>query len=303
VRRADAFLRETTRILRFYVSRFGSYPFEKLAIAEIPYFPGGYGTTSFVMLTEASFRAKQVPVEFLAHEIAHQWWGNAVFPQGLGAGWLSEAFAEYAAFLYLESVGGPKALRRAVRRAAAEYHDAVRRRSAEPIRETDPYDQRGAYQALIYQKGALVLHALRYTVGDAKFFRILRQFADRHRYGTASIEEFQRAVESVHGEPMGWFFDQWLGRTGSPRLTYRYTTTATAALVEVTQPEPPYRLPIDVAIESQNNLTRHRVLLEGTRQQLTLPLSGPVSALGFDPEDWILKEPVRWESAEKGALP
>src|SRR5947209_19618377 len=128
-----------------------------MAGVEIPYFPGGYGPTSFVMLTEASFRAKEVPVDFLAHEIAHQWWGNSVFPQGPGAGWLSEAFAEYAADCYLERAGGAKALQRAVRGAAAKYLDAVQRLPEEPIQETDPYDQRGAYEAVIYEKGSLVL--------------------------------------------------------------------------------------------------------------------------------------------------
>lgn len=297
--RAPAYLRETARILRYFSRRFGPYPFEKLAVVEIPAFPGGYGTTSFVMLTEASFRGKTVPVDFLAHEIAHQWWGNSVFPQGPGAGWLSEAFAEYAAMLYQERVGGRPALRSAVRQATEEYFAAVAKKPEESIQETDPYDQRGAYQAVIYQKGALVLHALRYTLGDAAFFRLLRRFADRHAYGLAHITDFRAEAERVHGAPLGWFFDQWLGRTGVPRLTYRYVTEGESVVVEVTQPEPPYRLPIDMVVDSQNRIKRHRVMLEGTRRQLTVPIEAPVSALGFDPDEWILKAPVRWERASE----
>jgi aminopeptidase N len=301
--RADAFLRETARIVRFLSERFGPYPFEKIAIAEIPRFPGGYGSTSFVMLTEASFRAKATPTAFLAHEIAHQWWGNSVFPQGPGAGWLSEAFAEYASYLYLERVGGAKALRQAVRQATSDYLDAIRRRSEEPIRETDPYDQRGAYEAVVYHKGALVLHALRYTVGEQRFFSILRRFADAHRHGTATIDEFRAIAESVHGAPLGWFFDQWLGRTGAPRLRYHYTERDGTVDVQVSQPSPPYRLALDLAVDTRNRIARHRVQLEGERQLLTLPVSGPVSALGFDPDDWILKQEVRWESGALAGSP
>ncbi|MCC6444731.1 MAG: hypothetical protein IT210_14890 [Armatimonadetes bacterium] len=111
-RRADAYLQEARSILAFYASRFGPYPFKKLAIAEIPYFPGGYGSTSLLMLTEDSFDEKALPGGFLALEIAHQWWGNSVFPQGPGCDWLSEAFAEYASYLYMEHKGGKPALKK-----------------------------------------------------------------------------------------------------------------------------------------------------------------------------------------------
>ena len=86
---------------------------------------------------------------------------------------------------------------------------------------------------------------------------------------------------------------QQLGQQGTERAD------GGTVAIEVTQPEPAYRLPIEIAVESQNNLTRHRVLLDGTRQQITLTVPTPSSSLGFDPDDWVLKESVRWEASDK----
>jgi aminopeptidase N len=301
-RRAAPFLREADRILRFYASRFGEYPFEKLAIVEIPRFPGGYGTTSFLMLTEASFAAKGLPVHFLAHEIGHQWWGNSVFPQGPGAGWLSEAFAEYGSYLYAEHVHGRAGLTRVLRRAGEQYRAASARTVEEPIRETDPYDQRGAYREVIYFKGALVLHALRDALGDPTFTRILRRFAADYHLGKASIADFQQVAEREAGQPLGWFFDQWLGRTGAPRLVYRAQTERGAdgtsrAVVELRQEGPPYRIPLVLLLDAQNQISRHRVWVNGPRERWSFPIPAPLSLLGLDPDESVLKMPPRWEVA------
>jgi hypothetical protein len=301
-RRAAPFLREADRILRFYASRFGEYPFEKLAVVEIPRFPGGYGTTSFLMLTDASFAAKGLPVHFLAHEIGHQWWGNSVFPQGPGAGWLSEAFAEYASYMYAEHVHGQAGLTRVLRRAADQYRAAIARTVEEPIRETDPYDQRGAYREVIYFKGALVLHALRDAVGDTVFTRILHRFAADYHLGKASIPDFQRVAESEAGQPLGWFFDQWLGRTGAPRLVYRARTErggdgSARAVIDLRQEGPPYRMPLVLLIDAQNQISRHRVWVNGPTERWSFPIPGPLSLLGLDPDESVLKMPPRWEVA------
>jgi aminopeptidase N len=310
--KAEAVLKETIGIVRFYEKLFGPYPYERLTVAEIPLFPGGYGSTTLVMLTSASWDAKQMPHRFLAHEIAHQWWGNSVFPQGPGAGWLSEAFAEYSAFLWSEHAhGGKKALLQSVRQAADQYRAVSGRQVEEAIRNTDPYDQRGAYQQVIYSKGALVLHALRYTMGDPSFRRLLRTFADEHRWGRATIPDFQQTAQRVSGQPLAFFFDQWLGRKGLPRFAYSYGQVAgpdgkPIAVVRVRQEGEPYRTPIDLSLEVQNEVTTHRVLLDKPSAEYRFPIAGPLSAVGLDPDDWILKQPPRWESftiAQKGTSP
>jgi aminopeptidase N len=300
--KAAAVLRETTGIVRFYEKLFGSYPYERLTVAEIPLFPGGYGSTTLVMLTSASWEPKRMPHRFLAHEIAHQWWGNSVFPQGPGAGWLAEGFAEYSSYLWAEQAhGGRHALVASVREAGDRYRGVAGKKVEEPIRATDVYDHRGAYDEVIYMKGALVLHALRYTMGDTAFRRLLREFADTHRWGRATIPDFQQAAEKVHGQPLGWFFDEWLGRKGLPALAYSFREETGAdgkpvALVRVRQEGEPYRTPLDVALEVQNRVITHRVTLERPTQEFRFPIPGHLSSAGLDPDDWVLQQPPRWEA-------
>ena len=270
-------------------------------MAEIPLFPGGYGSTTLVMLTSESWDARRMPHRFLAHEIAHQWWGNSVFPKGPGAGWLAEGFAEYSSYLWSEHAhGGKGALITCVRQAGDQYRAVTGRKVEEALRATDPYDQRGAYQEVVYMKGALVLHALRYTVGDATFKRLMRAFADQYRWGRAAIPDFQQVAERVSGQRLGWFFDEWLGRKGLPQFIYSFQGESgpdgqPVALVRIHQEGEPYRTPLDLSLEVQNNVTTHRVLLDQSTQEFRIPIRGPLSAAGLDPEDWILKQPPRWE--------
>jgi aminopeptidase N len=146
-----------------------------------------------------------------------------------------------------------------------------------------------------------VLHALRFTMGDAAFRRLLRQFADAHRWGRATIPEFQQAAEQVYGQPLGWFFDEWLARKGLPRWAYSFREETgpdgkPVAVVRVRQEGEPYQTPLDVSLEVQNDVTTHRVMLSRPTQEFRIPIAGHLSAAGLDPDDWILKAPPRWET-------
>lgn len=292
--KARAYQAETQRILSFYAGRFGSYPYPKLAIAEIPVFPGGYGSTSLLLLTERTFAEKEIPIRFLAHEIAHQWWGNHVAPQGLGAGWLSEAFAEYSAALYREHADGPAALKDALKGLATHYRAGLREGVEEAIAQTDPYDQVGSYEGIIYFKGAYVLHSLRRVVGDDAFKRILRLFAQRHGGGYARIADFEALAAEVHGQPLAWFFDQWLRRPGAPRLKYAVAGEGSRAVLTVAQEGTPYHGEMDVLVTDRAGKTRHTLRLDGPTTRLEVPARGQITSVDFDPDnEWLLYTP-RW---------
>jgi aminopeptidase N len=302
-KRAPMFLKEAAAVVRFYARRFGSYPYEKLAVVEIPLFPGGYGTTSFVMLIDQSFDATRIdPLhrEFLAHEIAHQWWGNSVFPQGMGAAWLSEAFANYSAWWYASEVAGnPRVLTKRVARATNDFFAASADRGEQSIYDSDPYQPVGARDETIYEKGAVVLHMLRLQVGDAAFKRLLRRFADRYRFGKANIEDFRREAEEEAGVPLGWFFDQWLGRKGGMALTYTFDTVPfdaaeNRAVLTITQASPAYRAKMGVVLQVENSVQRHEIELSQERQEFRLPVKGKVHSVLFDPDGSYLMKPPKW---------
>lgn len=309
-KRAGMFLKEAASVVRFYSRRFGPYPYEKLAVVEIPLFPGGYGTTSFVMLIDQSFASERVdPVrrEFLAHEIAHQWWGNSVFPQGMGAAWLSEAFANYSAWWYAaEATGNPRVLQKRVARATGDFFEAAAQRGDQAISDSDPYLPVGARDETIYEKGAVILHMLRLQVGDAAFKRLLRRFADRYRFGKANIDDFRRVAEEEAGAPLGWFFDQWLGRKGGMELTYSFDTvpfskSENQAVLTITQPEPPYRAKMGVVLQVENSVARREIELTQARQEFRLPVKGKVQSVLLDPDNVYLMKPPKWIVQETAA--
>lgn len=306
-KRAPMFLKEASSVVRFYSGRFGPYPYEKLAVVEIPLFPGGYGTTSFVMLIDKSFDAPRIDPfrrEFLAHEIAHQWWGNSVFPQGMGAAWLSEAFANYSAWWYAsEATGNPRVLQKRVAKAAGDYFEAAAQRGEQSIYESDPYQPVGARDETIYEKGGVILHMLRLQVGDAAFKRILRRFADRYRFGKANIDDFRRVAEEEAGAPLGWFFDQWLGRKGGMELTYSFDTvpfdkSENRAVLTISQASPPYRAKMGVVLQVENSVQRHQIELTQARQEFRLPVKGRVQSVLLDPEGDYLMKPPKWVVSE-----
>ncbi|MGV3720536.1 MAG: M1 family aminopeptidase, partial [Actinomycetota bacterium] len=295
-----AFLKEAAAIARYYERRYGTYPFEKLALAEIPVFPGGYGSTSFVMLLDQSFGMEQVPQEFLAHEIAHQWWGNSVFPQGLGAAWLTEAFANYSAWMYEAAVkGNPRILQKRVAKGTTTFFEAMAARGDQTIYESDPYLPVGARTERIYEKGAVVLHMLRREIGDAAFQRTLRRFAADHRFGLAKIEDFRKIAEAEHGKPLGWFFDQWLGRKGGMELTYSFETKALSAtqneaVLRITQPAPAYRARMKVTLQVDNSVETREIEITQSPQEFRFPVRGKLQSVLLDPDNDFLMKPPRW---------
>jgi aminopeptidase N len=122
------------------------------------------------------------------------------------------------------------------------------------------------------------------------------------------IQDFQQAAERVHGQPLGWFFDQWLGRKGLPRLAYSFRQESgpdrkPVAVIRVRQEGEAYRTPLELALEVQNNVTTQRVSLEQPVQEFRLPIKGTLSAAALDPDDWILKMPPRWETFAAQAPP
>ena len=224
---------DTEAILQFYSSLMGDAPYTSAAIALLEGdLPGGHSPGYFVVLdTPISFAQmnwrgdpasfENFPQFFLAHELAHQWWGQAIGWKNYHEQWISEGFAQYFAALYAQKSRGDRVfadMLRQFRRWSLSESDQgpVHLGSRLGHVKRDPR----VFRALVYNKGAAVLHMLRRLLGDEVFFRGLRRFYMDRRYQKAGTEDFERAMEAESGRVLDRFFERWIYGSGIPRVKY-----------------------------------------------------------------------------------
>lgn len=298
----EGYLDAAEDVLRFYVDRFGPFPFEKLAIVqvELPPILGGVGPASLLFLHSMAIeRKEEVLTNLVAHELSHQWWGNLVPINLIDANysqWLSEGFATYSDALYTEHSQGEQAFREHVGRMQRMYLEQSASVREDPVVRTF-MGQSPLYRVVVYEKGAMVLHALRYVVGDEAFFRILREYAARHAFQRSTVDDFRHLASEVAGENLDWFFNEWLDQPGSPyfrilRVDVRPGgTEAESELdVHVVQPEALSGMPLDVEAQGPDGQTL-RIRSELGRKENVVPMrvAFPVRRVVLDPDHWVLR--------------
>ncbi|HJS48466.1 MAG TPA: M1 family aminopeptidase [Gemmatimonadales bacterium] len=278
--------------LAFFAHGFGPPPVEKFYATEIPY---GHGEAfpGLVHLSWSTFQAQQrdgTDQWFRAHEVAHQWWGIAVDFATYRDQWMSEGFASFAGLWYLQNLEGG---RKRYFEHLARYRDGLFTRgdALGPIwlgyRVASGRDQED-YARAVYEKGAWVLHMLRVMLLDLKamkedrFTAMMQDFYASYRGRRASTADFQRVVERHVGQPMGWFFDQWVmdNRLPTWRVAHRSDPEGEGFRVRlrVEQDGVPetFRayVPVTVRLEDGRE-ARFRVQVTGARSEISLPLLLP----------------------------
>lgn len=306
--RAEEFLAEARAILDFYADRFGDIPWPKLAIVEcdLPPIIAGVGPASLLLLERKAFAAGAgLPRNLMAHELAHQWWGN-VIPPTLAEGyapWLSEGLATYSDALYFESREGSEAARRHLAKYASLYYEIVLHAPDQAL--DDAWMASPAYRAIAYEKAARTLHMVRYAVGDDAFCRGLRRYAEKNRFQDTTSATLREALEAESGADLAGFFEDWTKRPGFARLRLEKVRAregekagagggATFEIeADVAQDDPPFRIPaVEIRFfEAGGRAEGRRAAVAKAAEtfRLTLPFR-PVRA-ALDPDDHILKLP------------
>ena len=225
-------------VLRFYASLVGDIPYPTVTVALTDaLLPGGHSPAYVAALSQplprqggsiVSWGSDPVafagyPSFFLAHELAHQWWGQAVGWKNYHAQWLSEGLAQYFAALYAEREGGPDALRDVL---AQMRRWSLRQTGQGPIslgrRLGAIRDEPRVFRALVYNKSAMVLHMLRGLVGDGAFFRGLRRYYNAMRFRKAGTDDLRRAFEAEAGRSLEEFFTRWIHESDVPSIGLSY---------------------------------------------------------------------------------
>lgn len=275
-------------MMRSHVEHFGEYPFlrEKYGVAE-------FATYSFrEHQTLPSYSDKLITGDhandaILAHELAHQWFGNSLSVRDWRHVWLNEGFATYAAMLWQERRDGHAAY-------LAELQKIDQGDLLGPVFMSDVTDNKKLFGAATFDKGAWVLHMLRHVMGDEKFFAALKTYVAEYSYRNVTTEDFRAVCERAYGKPLEWFFQQWI--YGVSRPTYHVSWTPSSAagesalVIRQTQTDAPvFTMPIDVLVTTAAGTKR--LVVWNDRREQTVPIASndQITNVTLDPDGWILK--------------
>jgi hypothetical protein len=271
--RALSLTARAAEIVRFYTSLVGDTPYPAFTVALVEnQLPGGHSPAYFAALNQPQVNAGvtwrhdpasfgNFPEFFLAHEVAHQWWGQAVGWKNFHEQWLSEGFAQYFAALYGREQRGDEVfleiLRQFRRWAIAESDEG-------PVylgyRLGHVKNNGRIFRALVYNKGAAILHMLRRMVGDEPFFRALRRFYTTFRFQKAGTDDLRRVFEAETGVPLARFFERWIYEDRIPRVRFRWQRTDGGVVVRFEQPDD-FHFPVTVRLEHGDGTTTHSVAI------------------------------------------
>jgi aminopeptidase N len=293
--------------LKFFSQTVAPYPYEKLAMIIGATRFGGMENSSAIVFSSTLFDARpKEPLSsvfkiraglrnVVAHEIAHQWFGDSVTESTWADLWLSEGFADYFAGLFIQRYEGEAAFQQYMKAEADSYFN-YEKATRTPIHDTDTQDLFKLLNANNYQKGAWVLHMLRAELGDADFFRGIRSYYEAHKNATANTDDLRAALETASGKDLKEFFARWIYGAGHPeyQLSWNWNrkTKNLRLILKQLQREPvfPNALPIEIVTANGNR----RVVLKPTSKQMTedVQLDRPPSSINIDPDNTILKDLV-----------
>lgn len=267
------------QIVEFFARTIGPYPYEKLGHLQSSTRYGGMENPSAIFYFDRGFRrAGGIDDGLIAHETAHQWFGDAVTEREWAHLWLSEGFATFFAALWAQQARGDTAYAREL----ADMRTAVLRApivATHAVIDSVEVDPNKLLNENSYPKGGLVLAMLRDELGDSAFFGGLRRYYAAHRHGNALTQDVQAALEAAAGRPLGWFFDQWLRRPGWAQLRTAFTWDAAAHRVTLRVEQDArfgaYRLTLPIELEFADGSKRvERVAVDAVpSQSVVLPSS------------------------------
>ncbi|GBD31704.1 Aminopeptidase N [bacterium HR33] len=287
--------RRVGKMLEVYSRLIGPFPYEKLAHVESSTRFGGMENSTAIFYAESGFRDQSLSEETVAHEIAHQWFGDAVTPGDWHHLWLSEGFASYLGPMFFEQVGEVPRFREAMERNRRVYFlsDVVDR----PIIDTAQKVLLDLLNANTYPKAAWVLHMLRAELGDSVFLAGLRGYYRRFRDSSVLSADFQRVMEEVSGRSLGWFFEQWLLQPGYPRLSAEWAYRDGSLVLRVRQMQEErwgsfaLRLPVRVEFEG-GGAEEFVVRVSGWQSEVERRLRDRPVRVWLDPGGTLLMEVV-----------
>ncbi len=281
-------------ILGYMIDKVGKYAYEKLANVQSKTKYGGMENASNIFYSELTVNGTRNSEALMAHEIAHQWFGNSVSEADWHHVWLSEGFASYMTELYFESTYG----RDSMNYRMADAKQKVLRFYADfpqsPIVDTTVQNLNKLLNANAYQKGAWVLHMLRYQVGDEHFWKGIQNYYQKYQNSNALTKDFQLEMEQASGQDLAWFFKQWIYQPGIPELNISWDYKVMGKKLEVTvnqlQNESAFQATLEIGVyyKGKQEPDIKTIQLKGKENTFTLKLDKSPKSVVIDPNQWFL---------------
>lgn len=273
-------------IVKFFSGYIAPFPYKKLANVQSKTIFGGMENAGAIFYAEGSVTGDRSWEAVLAHEIAHQWFGDMASEKSFAHLWLSEGFATYLTNIYIgDKYGGDSAIKR-LQQERKEVWDFVQK-TGHPVVDSSS-DLMFLLNANSYQKGGWVLHMLRTQVGDTVFRKIIQSYYEQYKGGNADTRDFEAIAEKVSGRELTWFFDQWLYRPGIPQLQFSYNSKKHELSIEQKQ-NLIYRFPLALGFNSQGGKMTAKNYEIKDRKTIILVPAGTASVT-IDPFTSLLYE-------------
>ena len=241
-----------------------------------------------------STRAIQAKTNYrlLANTISRQWWGGIVSPATRDDWWITDGFARFSEARYVENAVGAAGYEEVARdmTVGSLAYDTVPLSS---LGKLDPFSPE--FQSLAADKGASILHMLRYVMGEDKFDNTLRGFVLKHSLQSVTEEDFRKEAEEHQGSSLVWFFSQWLDSTGAPEFKTKYTVYRLGSnkgfrtVGEITQDLDLFRMPVTLRIDTDGKTEEKTIDVSGTDSPFTVETFGRPRRIVIDPDDHVLK--------------
>jgi tetratricopeptide (TPR) repeat protein len=275
----------------YYITLYGTPLSQRLNVVELPGDTIPYAwAPEFAGLAAPSITEK-TNYRLLANAIAHQWWGVSVSPATKDDWWLTDGFSRYSEAMYVENAAGAAGLEEAVKdmSVGALAYDTVPLSSASKL---DPFSTE--FQSLVTDKGAMILHMLRWVLGEDKYLKTMREFAETYAGKSATMDDFRAIAEKNYGDQLTWFFSQWLDSTGAPEFKVKYTTYRMGnnkgfrVVGEIAQDLDLFRMPVDLRIDTDGKTEDKKIEVVGTNSAFSVETFGRPRRIAVDPDHRVL---------------
>ena len=310
--KAELYLKECARTLRYERELYGRYPFDGYAVVEIPSSEtgtlGGSSEQGMNLFPAGVLPDDAFPLLLLAHEMGHSWWGNLIQTH---AAILDEGLAQITAVLCLREFEGEKAMRSFLKNGVAGYRQSAAMyfaRFAGSAEKDSPLavepmgsDARAAQHDIADTKGMFVYNMLREKIGHDAFVRGLRRIVEVFAGKLVTVPDLRLALEKTSGTDLGPFFQQWFYRAGAPDLVLNATVSpaGSGSVVSgtVIQAGEPYDVPVEIVLASPGKRVVHTVAVSGKSTPFSFRSDDKSGSVVLDPRYKIL----RWTPAFRNA--